>query len=1151
MPIAPTLILGLGGTGSKITALVADKVKESGSSQGKRIAYVVFDTDINELREIKANNPGIYTVQTSTVNTVGDYLTVNTNARDNWFPVNEMLNRKTLTEGAAQVRAISRLAFDTTLKSGKLAPLRDAIDELFRIDKDNQEQALRVIITSSLAGGTGSGLILSVAMYLSSYLKAKYPHLRAITRGFFLQPDVFYDVIPGAEEQQNLKVNAYATIRELDAFLMKGDNTLPPQYRNLKFEFPTIGGDGVEAVNAMPYDFCFLFDAQGSSGSLTSFGDLLDHAATCIYTQSIGPMSKRSNSSEDNTLREVIKNNGRNRYAGAGASRLVYPSNHVEKYFANTWLKTAVSRDWLKFDDTFQSRLAGVRNTQDQGFSVAELRLEDVFPATVDAKADGEKDPFARSIKDQAILKDPEGVSEIGKKWTMYLDGLMGYLDSTSKNDVDRERKAQLAANIGELAGNAAEYYERYLDLKKHHDLVERHAQESAGITAYSLFGTDTHGEAAGQPFALETYLKNQRGDGFIHPVSARYFLYQLLDLLQKQKSTVDIELNDLQGYFRDFEKQAFDDPSTDEIEGPESVLVRKAGFISRVTNRQDGWQKDLAEKFATYLKKVDDLGNAVVGSEVLGDAITYTKALSDAFEKLFDNLRQNLGRLDSEIDRLHTFYDDTKGSTTRYVYADSSSLDHIGKSVIYKGGTANADADLSKAIFAKVREYAAITDEKDENYFQDLYTGTIVQHFVKKFREQQGATTLDIDVIEALEREYRAHTRNVEEENIRHYVVAEINSVKALAAPFIESPLGEDRHPIFACAFNPSLKGDPGSKREAQVSEHLSNYGGQPDPEISPKEILFYNAIYGIRARDLSKFSPARVSQTENIAAGEYFSAYFRLVSQIRPSVDETKVITPHIDRRWHTIAAMPDLDEGSQAKQLADIHRALFKGLVHGHIIREKSVGSGMIYRYKPLTGPEQDFIVSNGTPCDQFYEVVDALTIDPVAVTRLTEAVDRTLEAALADTSAVNFATSPFGIDLEEGIQLTELHQVVPSFPDKTATVFDVAAFWAVSVQKDDFEEDYLAAMTQNFLALIQDEVFRLEDGDQRYSALEKVLRQQFQAFMTHRAAFVETGGSYFNRKFRIIIGALADLLITLPLPELRAEVKAVDKQLLTSD
>ena len=147
MPIAPTLILGLGGTGSKIVERVAEKVKESNSAQSDRIAFVAFDTDVNDLGRIRQQSPAIYTVQTSTRNTVGEYLNVNTNARDNWFPVNEMLNRKTLTEGAAQVRAISRLAFDTTLKAGNLEPLHQAIEELFRIDKDQEEQTLRVIIT--------------------------------------------------------------------------------------------------------------------------------------------------------------------------------------------------------------------------------------------------------------------------------------------------------------------------------------------------------------------------------------------------------------------------------------------------------------------------------------------------------------------------------------------------------------------------------------------------------------------------------------------------------------------------------------------------------------------------------------------------------------------------------------------------------------------------------------------------------------------------------------------------------------------------------------------------------------------------------------------------------------------------------------------
>ena len=48
--IAPTLLVGLGGTGSKIVSRVSKMVTEE---QRKHIGFAVFDTDINELREIR------------------------------------------------------------------------------------------------------------------------------------------------------------------------------------------------------------------------------------------------------------------------------------------------------------------------------------------------------------------------------------------------------------------------------------------------------------------------------------------------------------------------------------------------------------------------------------------------------------------------------------------------------------------------------------------------------------------------------------------------------------------------------------------------------------------------------------------------------------------------------------------------------------------------------------------------------------------------------------------------------------------------------------------------------------------------------------------------------------------------------------------
>lgn len=48
--IAPTLLVGLGGTGSKIVCKVSKLVTKE---QREHLGFAVFDTDINELRDIQ------------------------------------------------------------------------------------------------------------------------------------------------------------------------------------------------------------------------------------------------------------------------------------------------------------------------------------------------------------------------------------------------------------------------------------------------------------------------------------------------------------------------------------------------------------------------------------------------------------------------------------------------------------------------------------------------------------------------------------------------------------------------------------------------------------------------------------------------------------------------------------------------------------------------------------------------------------------------------------------------------------------------------------------------------------------------------------------------------------------------------------------
>ncbi|MBQ6867398.1 MAG: hypothetical protein IJO16_01845, partial [Clostridia bacterium] len=428
---APTLLVGLGGTGCKIVERVSAMVTPE---QRKNIACAVFDTDINDLRGIEERNPFIKTIQTSTKQTVGEYLNKDTHARDTWFPVNAILNGKTLTEGAGQVRAISRLALETVIRAGKMEPLHQAIQSLYRVEEDKAEQALRVVVVSSLAGGTGSGLLLPVALYIRNYLATHFRQSANITRGFFILPEVFYEVIEGQTERNNLKANAYAALRELDAFLMKGDNTLHERYKNsVVMQFPRAASAGYEEYDIRPYDFCFLFDAQNAEGGkLNSFDQYLDHAANCIYAQSIGPMNKRSNSSEDNTIRKLAKERGRNRYAGAGASMLIYPFTDIKSFIALKWAKQTVSKQWLTFDNAYKEICQDNDKSREEGINIQNPDPYDFYANQIESMAKQE-DPFARAIVRSCGRYKADGVTRSGDRWKEYVAAVMAKV----KADVD------------------------------------------------------------------------------------------------------------------------------------------------------------------------------------------------------------------------------------------------------------------------------------------------------------------------------------------------------------------------------------------------------------------------------------------------------------------------------------------------------------------------------------------------------------------------------------------------------------------------------------------------------------------------------------------------------------------------------------------
>lgn len=1136
---APTLIVGLGGKGSDVALRVSKMVTEE---QRQRIGFAVFDTDVNELRQIKQNNEFVHTIQTSTKLSVGEYLDIDTHCRDTWFPVNAILNSKTLTEGAGQVRAVSRMAFETAVRAGKMEELHHAIEDLYKLEGEEYQQALRVIIVSSLAGGTGSGLILPVALYIKNYLATRFRQSANITRGFFLLPEVFYSVIPGQAERNNLKSNAYATLREIDAFIMKGDATLPEKFNNsVRMEFPSVSSDEFEEFNIRPYDFCFLFDAQNADGKkMDSFEDYLNHAANCIYAQSIGPMNKRSNSSEDNTIRKLAAERGRNRYAGAGTSMLIYPTEDIKRYLALNWAKENVSDMWLMFDKAYRILVQKNAEMRRKGIHVPDIKVGANYIASVETEASN-KNPFALAVQSACTIYDPEGITVEGYKWIEYMNALSEKVknenDSSGAAEVNNQRSAAQNQIDAIEAGSKSEHWEVYVnaynELKRYYSMIRRRNEEIARNVAYSIFRNDEENVTKGkEKFRLETYMRNEVG-GFIHPCAVRYFLYKVLDVMTLQYKGMKQSVSDTETYFEKFEERTFDDSNTDVVETVNDInKTIKVTLMDKIFRRLSAGQEDLQNAYREYLGKVDTYRTEAVYVAVLEEGIAYVQSLCEAFESFFRSFDSKVTAMNKEISNIESRYESTKGKAARYVCASRKCLTEMRNRMSYLGGAIEMDSELAEAIYNRVRNFSVLAvRSEDTDYFNAIFDEDIVKYFTKKLMESYS-TDVDLDIIDAIAKEAEYEQNIIEESRVNAYIKQVIDYAKILAAPFIEKPLGEEKDPINSCAYNDKLSPKDDSPKARLINSELKDFGGEPDSDISKNMILFYKSFYGLRANDLSKFAPPQDGETYDRAGGEYFKAYYELVSKIHPVPSKSKVITPHIDRWWHIVTKMPDLDDGNQEKQLYDINAAFFWGLVNQKIALYEYGNNQMAYRLgATLLGDDEDsntLTVSNGTPCDQLYEVLDALAIYPEMVQAILKDINEQI------VNEIDAGKTPYDNGLKVAFDEFSVRQITDFDSDKPVkdrSIFELPFMLKKSMTSEVYDESEVIRLIDVIIKETLRIIKRFASEKEYTNAVSKILIEQYEKLVKNLDELKKEGidlykDYLFNTTFEKLTATLND-------------------------
>ena len=252
---------------------------------------------------------------------------------------------------------------------------------------------------------------------------------------------------------------------------------------------------------------------------------------------------------------------------------------------------------------------------------------------------------------------------------------------------------------------------------------------------------------------------------------------------------------------------------------------------------------------------------------------------------------------------------------------------------------------------------------------------------------------------------------------------IAEIVAMGArIAAPSVQRATNEEPREIKVCAYNKSLL----DNRKFRVKDLIPN--GEAVDTVSKYEIHFYNALYNLTPNKLKKFAAPFETETGKKSAGTYHKAYSDYSRLIGPDSTKNAAISTHIDKAWDSIKSMPELDFDYQQQVIKKVHKAFIYGLIH-HAIQQRplsAVANGKkVYLYRDSDNRDVELQVPNGTLCDEFYEVLDALYVNSKVVEDINLIKNR--KRAMSEAKNCNYESTEFFRDMARFNLLYLLHDL----------------------------------------------------------------------------------------------------------------------------
>lgn len=987
-----TLIIGLGGVGSKITAEIYSKFLKTNPTdiEKRNIVCLCLDTDAGDVEKRKKILPKNWVVKTSSdlSSTVGDYLNGIKNGTSvlDWFDTrSKHVIDMSLNEGAGQIRMASRLALMAAMGEEKLKTIDFAISSLLTLEPERHAgNDIKVHIISSLAGGTGAGSFLQIAYYVKDVMRNDYHIQSPKITGYFILADVLCNdrsIGFNKDQIENTRSNTYACMKELDAFIHKDDIQV---FRPIEFEYKR-GQEDYHLPHGVPYNLCYVIDyttrqGQNLNNSSCYYDQVRDYVYLNVFTDIGG--SQRSNLIND--IRQTVERGGGGAYSSIGVSKLVYPVNDIFDYFANQKVVENLSSSWVVLDEIYKKAWKEFKDKLNKGEKAKEPSKDDYFRDNVVNLAKNgtglQKTIFSR-IYDSVCVLDDEMV-RLRRKSVDYLNAV----EKHTRVALDGNEKFQMLYDLSHAPMDTFLTEDNELNdvdsINEREENLEKFRKYAKGvvdklktstITDCFLASHDEPERVSGNPseskHQLNSYILQK--DHEMHPIAVRFFLYDVRSAIKERIGQLRPENEDLLKQVDEMYKLNFnviDDKNDADDEYKENaqekmgfVYSHNKAFYKRAWHKLIGKSpiKECKEEYLKYSgiqsENIKRLAETELLFMVYDGLLAQINRLIDESERFFERLPETLKNLIKEGDSLLTMHDNNIEPSIKYVLAESKYKKLLYEDNISNTGSVFFPEDMSAQIYRTMfdntfnaLQHQRRTVELSEKQKEELWKAQ-VEADLKVFKDvikSQNATLkkesgfATMNVIQALRQEADLTIPNEasdRESKIFSYMKERFDDLRQMAATRGADHVDTNNNrPINSWGIHPECV-----DQDSLLPQERAELFGQTDITNNPlnaasQEISeLFSKFEIIRADSINQLELSRnfqgfvATQTNELSQGNKGVYYKAYKDVIDRIIGGSKAYSPHLDKRWHLPSYMPNIG-ASMDDTLNDVFRAMCYGLL-----------------------------------------------------------------------------------------------------------------------------------------------------------------------------------------------------------------------------